>query len=79
MQQINFVQACAQPPIKCDKYRELPSSIKTNHRNSKNYLLKLLANLYSHKQAGQVWNQYMIDKLEEIGFQQSQSKMRLLL
>ncbi|KAL7482261.1 hypothetical protein ACHAW6_008898 [Cyclotella cf. meneghiniana] len=51
---------------------ELPRSIKTKHGNSKDYVLKLLANLYGQKQAGHVWNQYMSDKLRDIGFQQSQ-------
>jgi hypothetical protein len=50
---------------------ELPSSSKTEHRNSEDYVLKLLANLSGQKQAVRVWNQYMIDKLREIDFQQS--------
>eukprot|EP00804_Cyclotella_cryptica_P029895 CCRYP_010798-RA/>CCRYP_010798-RA protein AED:0.34 eAED:0.34 QI:0/-1/0/1/-1/0/1/0/126 len=52
-------------------YMELPPGIKTQHGNSTDYVLKLLANLYGQKQAGRVWNQYMVDKLREIGFQQS--------
>ncbi|KAL7480291.1 hypothetical protein ACHAW6_005987 [Cyclotella cf. meneghiniana] len=72
MQQIDFVQTYAQAPIKCDMYMELPPGIETKHGNSKDYVLKLLANLYGQKQAGRVWNQYMTDKLRNIGFQQSQ-------
>ncbi|KAL7478001.1 hypothetical protein ACHAW6_005008 [Cyclotella cf. meneghiniana] len=53
-------------------YMELPPGIKTKHGNSKDYVLKLLANLYGQKQAGHVWNQHMIDKLCDIVFQQSQ-------
>ncbi|KAL7474470.1 hypothetical protein ACHAW6_000445 [Cyclotella cf. meneghiniana] len=49
-------------------YMELPPGIETKHGNSKDYVLKLLANLY----AGCIWNQYMTDKLCDIGFQQSQ-------
>jgi len=71
MRQIDFVQAYAQAPIECDMYMELPPGIETKHGNSKDYVLKLLANLYSQKQAGRVWNQYMTDKLRDIGFQQS--------
>eukprot|EP00804_Cyclotella_cryptica_P009455 CCRYP_017778-RA/>CCRYP_017778-RA protein AED:0.29 eAED:0.29 QI:0/-1/0/1/-1/0/1/0/174 len=52
-------------------YMELPPGIETKHGNSKDYVLKLFANLYGRKQAGRVWNQYMVDKLCEIGFQQS--------
>ena len=54
MQQINIVQAYAQAPIECDMYMELPSGIETKHRNSKDYVLKLLANLYGQKQARRV-------------------------
>eukprot|EP00804_Cyclotella_cryptica_P003946 CCRYP_020907-RA/>CCRYP_020907-RA protein AED:0.05 eAED:0.17 QI:0/-1/0/1/-1/1/1/0/126 len=50
---------------------ELPPGIETKHGNSKDYVLKLLANLYGQKQAGRVWNQYMVDKLREIRVQQS--------
>ena len=72
MRQIDFVKAYAQAPIECDMYMELPPGIETKHGNSKDYVVKLLANLYSQKQAGRVWNQYMTDKLRDIGFQQSQ-------
>ncbi|KAL7482450.1 LOW QUALITY PROTEIN: hypothetical protein ACHAW6_008125 [Cyclotella cf. meneghiniana] len=33
--------------------------------------LMLLANLHGQKQAGRVWNSYLIKKLWSIGFQQS--------
>ena len=72
MRQIDFVEAYAQAPIECDMYMELSSGIETKHWNSKDYVLKLLANLYGQKQAGRVWNQYMVDKLQKNGFQQSQ-------
>jgi hypothetical protein len=52
-------------------YMEFPPGIETKHGNSKEYVLKLLANLYGQKQAGRVWNQYLVDKLREVGFQQS--------
>jgi hypothetical protein len=72
MRQIDFVQAYAQATIEWDMYMQLPSSIETKHGNSKDYVLKLLANQYGQKQAGCIWNQYMVVKLREIGFQQSQ-------
>eukprot|EP00804_Cyclotella_cryptica_P030662 CCRYP_015672-RA/>CCRYP_015672-RA protein AED:0.39 eAED:0.39 QI:0/0/0/1/0/0/2/0/140 len=49
MRQIDFVQAYAQAPIECDMYMELPPGIETQHGNSKDYVLKLLANLYGQK------------------------------
>jgi hypothetical protein len=72
MRQLDFAQAYTQAPIECDIYMELPSGIETKHGISKDYVLKLLAILYGQKQAGRVWNQYMVDKLREIGFRQSQ-------
>ena len=71
MRHIDFIQTYTQAPIKHDMYMELPQCIKTKHGNSKDYVLKLLANLYGQKQAGCVWNQYMVKKLHEIGFIQS--------
>ncbi|KAL7475306.1 hypothetical protein ACHAW6_001228 [Cyclotella cf. meneghiniana] len=49
IRQIDFVQAYAQAPIECDMYMELPPGIKTKHGISKDYVLKLLANLYTVK------------------------------
>jgi hypothetical protein len=54
-----------------DMYMELPQGINIKNGNSKNHVLKLLANLYSQKQAGWVWNGYLVHKLQEINFQQS--------
>ena len=42
MGQINFVQAHAPAPIKCDMNMELPPSIEMKQRSSKAYVLKLL-------------------------------------
>eukprot|EP00804_Cyclotella_cryptica_P029281 CCRYP_011678-RA/>CCRYP_011678-RA protein AED:0.26 eAED:0.20 QI:0/0/0/1/0/0/3/0/169 len=62
------MQVYAQIFIECAMYMELPPGIETKHRNSKDYVLKIFANLYSQKQAGWVWNHYMP---KEIRFQQS--------
>ncbi len=34
-------------------------------------MLKLLKNIYGQKQAGRVWNEYLVDKLRSIGFKPS--------
>jgi hypothetical protein len=52
-------------------YMELPTGIHTKHGNSKDHVLKLLANIYGQKQAGWVWNSYLVTKLREINFKQS--------
>ena len=72
MHQIDFIQAYPQAPINPDMYMELPQGIKTRHGNSNDYVLLPLSNLYDQKQAGRVWNGYMVEKLLSIGFQQSQ-------
>jgi hypothetical protein len=48
-----------------------PIGIHTKHRNFKDHVLKLLANIYGQKQAGHVWNSYLATKLREINFKQS--------
>jgi hypothetical protein len=63
--------AYPQAPIKMDMYMELPTGIHTKHGNSKDHVLKLLANIYVQKQAGHVWNSYLVTKLREINFKQS--------
>ncbi len=71
LRQVDFVMAYPQAPIKMDMYMELPQGINIKNENSKNHVLKLLANLYGQKQAAQVWNGYLVNKLQEINFQQS--------
>jgi hypothetical protein len=71
MRQIYFVLAYPQAPIEHDMYMELPPGIETKHGHSKDYVLKLLANLYGQKPAGRVWNQYLVNHLLQIGFKQS--------
>jgi hypothetical protein len=63
--------AYPQAPIEMDMYMKLPTGIHTKHRNSKDHVLKLLANIYGQKQVGCVWNSYLVTKLREINFKQS--------
>jgi hypothetical protein len=60
--------AYPQAPIKMDIYMEVPEGIQTKHGNSKEYVLKLEKNIYCQKQAGHVWNSFLVDKLTSIGF-----------
>lgn len=63
--------ACMQGPIETDLYMEIPHSFETTRGNMKDYVLQLLANINGQKQAGMVWNQCVIKKLDSIGFTQS--------
>ena len=71
LQQIDFVMAYTQAPIETDLFMEIPYGIETTKGNTHDYVLQLLANLYGQKQAGRVWNQFLVQKLESIGFVQS--------
>jgi hypothetical protein len=57
-----------QAPIEMDIYMKLPQGIQTKHGNSKEHVLKLEKNIYGQKQAGCVWNSFLVDKLTPIGF-----------
>ncbi len=50
---------------------ELPQGIETATGNSKDHVLKLLKNIYGQKQAGRVWNSYLVEKLASIDFHPS--------
>ena len=68
LRQVNFVMAYPQAPIETDIYMELPQGIKTKTGNSKDHVLKLLKNIYGQKQAGRVWNSFLVDKLVSLGY-----------
>jgi hypothetical protein len=68
LQQVDFVMAYPQAPIKMDIYMELPQGIQTKHGNSKEHVLKLEKNIYGQKEAGRMWNSFLVDKLTSIRF-----------
>jgi transcriptional regulator GlxA family with amidase domain len=65
--QVDVVMAYPQAHVETDIYMELPQGIKTATGNSKDHVLKLLKNLYGQKQAGRVWNSFLVDKLTSLG------------
>jgi hypothetical protein len=69
--QVDFFMAYPQAPIKMDINMELPQGIQTKHGNSRDHVLKLEKNIYGQKQAGGVWNSFLLDKLTSIGFTMS--------
>ena len=68
---VDFVMAYPQASIEEDIYMEVPQGIETVTGNSKDMVLKLLKNIYGQKQAGCVWNSYLVEKLASIGFRTS--------
>jgi hypothetical protein len=72
LQQVDFVMAYPQAPIEMDMYMELPDGILLKEGDRKDHVLKLLVNLYGQKQAGRVWNGYLVEKPLKLDFKQSQ-------
>ena len=71
LRQVDFVMAYPQAPIETDIYMELPQGVQTATGNSKDHVLKLLKNIYGQKQAGRVWNSFLVDKLTSLGYTSS--------
>jgi hypothetical protein len=72
--QLDYVLAFPQAPIEREIYMEIPKGVKMSYGDDpKDIVLKLNRNVYGRKQAGRVWNKYLVDKLvKEIGFKQSE-------
>ena len=70
--QLDYVLAFPQAPVERELYMEVPKGFKVTEGKPDDYLLKIHRNIYGQKQAGRVWNQYLVEKLiNEIGFKQS--------
>jgi hypothetical protein len=63
-----------QAPVEKEIYIEIPRGVKLSDGDDpKDFVLKLNRNVYGQKQAGRVWNKYLVDKLvNEVGFKQSE-------
>jgi hypothetical protein len=69
---LNYVLAYPQAPVQQELYMFLPKGFLIQGvDNSKDYVLHIQRNIYRQKQAGQVWFQYLLKKLESVGFKQS--------
>jgi hypothetical protein len=71
LRQCNFIMAYPQAPIKCDMYMELPQGIQVAEGYSRDYVLKLMKNIYGQKQAGCVWNEFLVERLSSLGYKAS--------
>ena len=70
--QIDFVQAFTQAPIEKTLFMKIPAGVDLEcGSDPKDYVLQLHRNIYGQKQAGRVWNQFLVTKLVELGFRQS--------
>ena len=70
--QIDFVLAYAQADVENNRmYLHILKGCEVNSKQAAEWVLKLKKNLYGQKQAGRVWNKYLVTKLQDIGFVQS--------
>eukprot|EP00590_Aulacoseira_subarctica_P001421 CAMPEP_0172414700 /NCGR_PEP_ID=MMETSP1064-20121228/1332_1 /TAXON_ID=202472 /ORGANISM="Aulacoseira subarctica , Strain CCAP 1002/5" /LENGTH=1323 /DNA_ID=CAMNT_0013151491 /DNA_START=262 /DNA_END=4233 /DNA_ORIENTATION=+ len=69
--QLDFVLAYTQADVETDLYMKIPIGYNRPGVTANTHALKLVKNLYGQKQAGRVWNQYMVEKLKKLGFRQS--------
>jgi hypothetical protein len=70
--QIDFVLAFPQADVECDLFMELPHGLVFMGVDHSTHCVKLIKNLYGQKQAGRVWNDYLLVKgLKDWGFFQS--------
>jgi Reverse transcriptase (RNA-dependent DNA polymerase) len=71
--QIDYIQAYPQAPIERNMYMELPKGFQiTDGDPDGDYVLQVHQNIYGQKQAGRVWNHYLVDHLQQVGFVQSE-------
>jgi hypothetical protein len=70
--QIDFVLAFPQADAECDLFVQLPRGVTFPDVHRSTHCLKLIKNLHGTKQAGQVWNQHLVDDLVgKLKFKQS--------
>jgi len=68
--QLDYVLAFPQAPVDRECYMQIPKGIKIDAPGE--WALRVHKNIYGQKQAGRVWNQYLVDKLvNQVGFKQS--------
>jgi hypothetical protein len=74
--QIDFVQAFAQAPVERTLYMKIPSGVELeDDSDPRDYVLMIHRNIYGQKQAGRVWNKFLVDKLiNDLGFKQSKTQ-----
>jgi Reverse transcriptase (RNA-dependent DNA polymerase) len=70
--QLDFVQAFPQAPVEQELCIEIPKGCILPGKDQKDYAFKVLKNIFGQKQAGKVWNDYLIENLsKQLDFTQS--------
>jgi hypothetical protein len=71
--QTDYVQAYPQADIEVDLYMQIPKGFEIKWSSPDDFVLKLHKNIYGQKQAGRVWNQHLVKRLNSIRFTQCHS------
>ena len=69
--QLDYVLAFMQAPADWELYLEIPKGLTIEGAAKGEYVFKLLKNTYGKKDAGRIWNRYLMRQLEKVGFKQS--------
>ncbi len=70
--QVDFVMVYLQAPVELDIYMELSQARYQDYDwKLQGPVPKLLKNIYGQKQAGRVWNSFLLDKLTSLGYTSS--------
>ena len=69
--QLDYVPAFTQAPVERELYMKLPKGFEVKGAKPNEYAFRVTKNTYGQKQAGRVWNQYLVKQLRSVGFIQS--------
>ena len=69
--QLDYKLAFPQAPIERELFMKISKGYVIDEGNTDDYVLQLNNNMYGQKQAGRVWNKFLIKKLTSVGFTQS--------
>ena len=64
--QVDNVLAYPQAPAEKPLYMKIPKGMEVREGNNEDYVLMLHQNVYGQKNAGRVWNKYLVDKLVNV-------------
>ena len=69
--ELDCVLAFTQAPVERELYMKLPKGFEVKGAKPNEYAFRVTKNTYGQKQAGRVWNQYLVKQLRLVGFIQS--------
>ena len=58
--QLDYVQAFPQAPVEKPLYLRIPTGFKMMKGDPRDFVLRVDHNVYGQRQAGRIWNQYLV-------------------